>query len=676
MLGMSRGAWGWLGVAVVAVCALIWQGCSDVRSPDAPVEAVATVAIAPSATPVPTATSMAATSTPTPQPQYVVSPTSKAIVASGGAVAATPQVAEDSQELPTETPVSSEENSPTLELDEEVREFIDILYAPDQGFVSLDERILRSTVIARATMRSVGAYARGYDTPTTYHSIIRFTFDVHEYLKGSGGDAITADIKIACTEYTWGRCQSSSEQEAIGYADDWIGLSNIANSRWSNRESIIFLEDDDLGRSHASGQSAATMYKFIPQNEYRNPIHDYATTSLHPYSVTDGFSVFSGRNRVWLPSTAAWSGASGADESRFMLGDEPRDFRPDKGAMRSAWFATDISLAGLKSRIKAVADMVKQGEGVEGYEECLRRKFSYFRYIYGPYTREFQIQSGLWSGSVVNSRFYRSDEYDIYFFEGDDKRFFEFDLEDDDGDPLNGYYPTLKITRPLIRGAYSVMHYHLSGKIMPCIDASADGRRDVPVRDVTWIIRATAPAGTLHEAFFDPVAIGAAVGADSDNGALTPAAFPATGGVIVNHSKPPDLVAQTPSAFPGASGVDAEIRRVAWESDAVTIEIANPPVSLFANHHIDFIAQDGNIPLRLDFDDAAVADAGVVRTFSWVRCGQPWQAGDMLMLRISESPPDLAGVTNRTSCSDAAAEQTPTPIPALTPTPEGSAAGQ
>lgn len=675
MLGMSRGTWGWLGVVALVACALMWQGCSDVRSPDGAVEAVATVAVAASAAPVPTATAMPATVTPTPQPQYAVSPTAMAIVAPEDAVVATPQVAADSQELPTETPVSSEENPPTLELDEEVREFIDILYAPDQGFVSLDERILRSSVIARATMRSVGAYARGYDTPTTYHSIIRFTFDVHEYLKGNGGDAITADIKIACTVHTWGRCQSSSEQEAIGYADDWIGLSRVAGHWWDDRASILFLEEDEISRSEISGQSTSTMYKFIPWNEDHNPIYNYATTSLHPYSDTDGFSVHSGRNRVWLPATAASSGASGAGESRFMLGNEPRDFWTNMGAVGSSWFAADISLADLKSRIKAVADMVKQGEGVEGYEECLRLKFWLFRMPYA-YTREFQIRSGLWSGSVVNSRFYRSDEYDIYFFEGDDKRFFEFDLEDDDGDPLNGYYPTLKITRPLIRGAYSVMHYHLSGKIMPCIDASADGRRDVPVRDVTWIIRATAPAGTLHEAFFDPVAIGAAVGADSDNGALTPAAFPATGGVIVNHSKPPDLVAQTPSAFPGASGVDAEIRRVAWESDVVTIEIANPPVHLLANHHIDFIAQDGNIPLRLDFDDAAVADAGVVRTFSWVRCGQPWQAGDMLMLRISESPADLEGATSRTSCSDAAAAQTPTPISAMTPTPEGSAAGQ
>ena len=36
----------------------------------------------------------------------------------------------------------------------------------------------------------------------------------------------------------------------------------------------------------------------------------------------------------------------------------------------------------------------------------------------------------------------------------------------------------------------------------------------------------TAPAGTLHEAFFDPpAAIGTAVGADATNGVLKPTAF-------------------------------------------------------------------------------------------------------------------------------------------------------
>ncbi len=38
-------------------------------------------------------------------------------------------------------------------------------------------------------------------------------------------------------------------------------------------------------------------------------------------------------------------------------------------------------------------------------------------------------------------------------------------------------------------------------------------------------VTAVAPAGTLHEAFFDPVAVGTAVKADGSNGVLKPTSF-------------------------------------------------------------------------------------------------------------------------------------------------------
>ena len=39
------------------------------------------------------------------------------------------------------------------------------------------------------------------------------------------------------------------------------------------------------------------------------------------------------------------------------------------------------------------------------------------------------------------------------------------------------------------------------------------------------LVTVTAPAGTVHEAFFDPVVIGSGVGADASNGVLEPKAF-------------------------------------------------------------------------------------------------------------------------------------------------------
>lgn len=334
-----------------------------------------------------------------------------------------------------------------------------------------------------------------------------------------------------------------------------------------------------------------------------------------------------------------------------MLGDKPKDLYPDQGVVGSS-FNTEISLSDLKSRIKAIADLVSQGKGVADYEECLRLKFQYERIPWEPYPIEIPIQSGLASGAVITSGTAGGHYYRIYFFSGPDKDFFEIVLEDDDEIPNNGYHRTAKTLRPLDAGDYSLVYHQMLGILRLCIGSPVEAYTDIPVAN--WTIQAPAPAGTLHEAFFDPVAIGDAVGANSANGILTPAAFPT------------------------ASAADAQIRRIDWASDAINIEIANPPASL-ADHHIDFIALDGTVALRLAFSYAVVADAGAVRAFSWGVCGRPWDAGDKLMLRVSESASGLAGAASNELCENADAPtlsatpapdalQTASPAPASTAT--------
>ena len=88
----------------------------------------------------------------------------------------------------------------------------------------------------------------------------------------------------------------------------------------------------------------------------------------------------------------------------------------------------------------------------------------------------------------------------------------------------------------------------------------------------TRFVHVTAPVEAVHEAFFDPVAIGAAVGADGANGVLKPAAFT-------------------------VGGASATITSLKWESGAVTMEL-NPSASL-AGHAIDFIALDGSVTTAL-----------------------------------------------------------------------------
>ena len=85
---------------------------------------------------------------------------------------------------------------------------------------------------------------------------------------------------------------------------------------------------------------------------------------------------------------------------------------------------------------------------------------------------------------------------------------------------------------------------------------------------------------------------------------------------------------------------------------------------MLADKHIDFLALDASIALRLDFDDATVVtEQDNIKSLTWGVCKQPWKAGDLLMLRISESDGDVAGATSDESCLPT------TPTPTATPEP-------
>ena len=128
-----------------------------------------------------------------------------------------------------------------------------------------------------------------------------------------------------------------------------------------------------------------------------------------------------------------------------------------------------------------------------------------------------------------------------------------------------------------------------------------------------WTVTVNAPAGTLHEAFFDPVTDGTAVAAGDSNGVLKPA------------------------TFTDSNGASATLERVAWESDvggSGTVTLKLTPHDGIADQEVNFIALDGSVSLSLQVANATVDAAN--RTLSWAVGSQPWQSGDLLMLRIRE----------------------------------------
>ena len=92
-------------------------------------------------------------------------------------------------------------------------------------------------------------------------------------------------------------------------------------------------------------------------------------------------------------------------------------------------------------------------------------------------------------------------------------------MDDDDSDPENGYDHTFALSRPLPAGEYRVNYTMQHYLRFPCSFVPDDSYD-------AWTVTVTAPDSAVHEAFFDPVAVGTAVKADGTNGVLEPASSP------------------------------------------------------------------------------------------------------------------------------------------------------
>ena len=401
-------------------------------------------------------------------------------------------------------------------------------------------------------------------------------FRAIEYLKGSGPAEITVQAS------TSGR-----------------------NTIWDEREAVLFLSlpegREDSGASGASDSDA-----------------EFVFTDVH-YKNSEGYTIDT-LDPAWLPAQGGVSGASGASNPAFITDSTSPTGDP----------SPTISLADLRSKIA----WIEGGEDIEGYDRCIGIVLNYEQFyrdweayhgrLWTPLQEERQLASGASQGTVIYaSEPLREPGYINFWLSGQDTNLFRSQNDDEDEDPSNGYRVTIMTARPLPSGVYRYSTQSQHYEEIPC-DFTPDPGKD----QLDWIITAAAPTDAVHEAFFDPVAIGTAVGGDTANGVLTPTSFSLTEG-----------------------GSTATLGKIAWESGRATIEF-EPSVSL-AGHHADFIALDGSVSLRLDFDDGSEMVDGAKRTLTWDVCKQPWESGDLLMLRINRSGENLTGVTNDGPCTSA-----------------------
>ena len=508
---------------------------------------------------------------------------------------------------------------------------------------SLDELIFLSDVIARVSLLSAqpGTELINYTDSSGSLPVFSFRFEVMEYLKGSGGSELTVKVPVR----KWNVSDGESAQRL---AESAFAARDVS---WDNREALIFLESESVlyGLPPVAGASGQASYQFTGPHEDPVDINEYAITSSY--------------SKAWLPSIASGGakGTSGTDDRRYITEATLQQAKGAAGASSASPPA--ISLSEIKRRIKANDDLLAAGRDISGYVECVQSKHRYEALIQdgqapaqNPLT-EVRIQSGQPRGhrlsSLDNVAVYpESPTNGKWWTSGPHSDLFITRVTDDhDNDPnTKGYAWEDVITRPIPKGIYTVFLKVQPAIWMPC-DYNPELEYDHPHREMS--ITVTAPSGTVHEAFFDPVAIGTAVGADDTNGVLKPASF----------------------TFKGVG--DVSIERIEWESGSVEMELA--PHSRLADHHIDFIALDGTVSLRLDFDDATEVDEDGTRALSWGVCKQPWSEGDLLMLRIGSGiPADGIAATNEPECQSSLPDQisVPTAVPTPEPTPERTATSE
>ena len=450
--------------------------------------------------------------------------------------------------------------------------------------MSKEELILLSETVVRVRLQdmSTSTVTSMWDGSTVWHPILKFRFSVTEYLKGSGANTIVGVVH----DFSF----YDTEAEAV---DKLAWMVRGHDTRWDNREAVAFLDSDA---------------RFdLPENWYvlGGIVEEW----------DNSYSIDSVRSKTWLPE------ASGTDTSRerstsdpvFLL-DAPGTGSSGTGPRSSAGAsdnAPTISLSTLKTLVTALEAKVSTAGGTEAHRYCVQiAQANAARIANGTYKIQWYdhaIGSGLPAGTLIALGSHKGiarppGNIGEQWFEGPDRDLVRFEVVgfesvtySSPSGPFVLYGWRFVTERPLPAGRYRFFH-NLLHPALAC-----DETRDIGRNFHRNRLDVTPPPRTLHEAFFDPAAIGSGVGADGTNGVLDPASF-------------------------ALGGVTTAVASLKWDSGTVTIDLS--PTASLADYAIDFIDVNGTTTLSLTSDNASTT------ALTWTVPDKPWNAGDLLMLRI------------------------------------------
>ena len=213
------------------------------------------------------------------------------------------------------------------------------------GPSSIEERILKSPVIARVRLNSVTSTVESatiFDGSTKYIALLEFSFSVLEYLKGSGASDIVA---------IWeSRPIFDTRREAEAALPAVVAARDV---QWDGHDAIVFLQ---TSLTYLTSTQQAGRYYLSWQDEID--------------VLDDGYSITTRHDKLWLPAEAAVGTPSQptGDQQRFLM-----DAPPATGT------APTITLGEMKTRIAAVTAKLNAGDGSEEYMKCVQSTYYYER---------------------------------------------------------------------------------------------------------------------------------------------------------------------------------------------------------------------------------------------------------------------------------------------------------
>ena len=323
----------------------------------------------------------------------------------------------------------------------------------------LEERILEADVIVRARLTSTTAAAEllrhSYEASarTTYGGVLKFNFQVSEYIKGTGPNAI-----VAVADYHWGR---ETKAEAEAKLPELLGMHD---PQWDDREALVFLKTSN---PRIPGTVASDRF-FLAHMDFFD---------------TDQYSIASPHNKLWLPAARPNSEGPARQsntgipvhqpELTFLLDAPTNEPVVKSGSSTATEDAPNIKLRSFKAKVTALQTELATG-ATEEYKECVKARYTLKRlheYVSARNLREdpnwvyggrigpdnvLSMDSGLAADSVLYSQNKRTapppaelSKHDVNWIDSHDHELFTAKSPD--------WNNTLKINRPLPKGEVQVL---------------------------------------------------------------------------------------------------------------------------------------------------------------------------------------------------------------------------